>query len=235
MGAGHTFARIYAVCMWMSPAELLISLVAPHHCMGCGTEGAICCVGCAETWLLPLPSRCYRCRSLSREFATCRPCHSRLRRVWVATEYAGLAKKMVHKYKFERARTAARTIAQQMDAVLPNIPQSTVVTYVPTETRRMRMRGYDHAALIARELARERGLPYRRLASRVTHTRQVGAGRAVRYRQLAGAFLVIRDVPPDVLLVDDVVTTGATLETVAAVLRQAGAKHVDAVVFAQKL
>lgn len=146
-----------------------------------------------------------------------------------------MAKQLLHGYKFERARSACIPIAQHLAAILPYMSRNTVVTCVPTDTRRMRARGYDHAGLVARELARELRLPYQRLVTRVTHTRQVGASRAMRLKQLQGAFLVVGSVPQNVLVVDDVVTTGATLEAVAAVLRTAGARHVDAAVFTQKM
>ena len=99
----------------------------------------------------------------------------------------------------------------------------------------MRIRGYDHALLIAQAFAGLRGLSCERLLTRLTQTRQVGASRAQRLAQLHDAFLVIREVPCHVLVIDDVVTTGATLEAVAALLRREGARHVDAAVFAQKL
>lgn len=182
-----------------------------------------------------MPSRCYRCRRLTVEYATCRSCTSRLRKVWVATEYTGVAKELLYVLKFGRARAGATPIARHITSVLPDLPKDTLVTYVPTDTRRIRQRGYDQAELIAREIARLKGLGCRRLLTRTTHTRQVGATRAVRLKQLETAFLTTRHIPAHILLVDDVVTTGATLEAIAAVLRQAGARHVDAVVFAQKM
>lgn len=155
--------------------------------------------------------------------------------MWVTTEYDGLARQLLHMYKFQRARAAAQTIAQAIADTLPYLPTGTVISYVPTATKRMRVRGYDHAELVAREVAQLKQLPFRRLTTRLTQSRQVGATRAVRLKQLEGAFAIVDDVPREVLIIDDVVTTGATLEAVATLLRQHGARHVSAAVFAQKL
>ena len=182
-----------------------------------------------------MPSRCFRCRCLTGEYAACRSCRSPLRHVWVTTEYDGLARQPLHSYKFQRARAAAATLAQNITDTLPYLPSDTVVTYVPTATKRMRVRGYDHAELIAREVAEMKSLPFRRLASRLTQSRQVGASRAVRLKQLDGAFGLVDEAPRRVLIIDDVVTTGATLEAMAVLLRRAGARDVSAAVFAQKL
>ena len=216
-------------------SEWIISLAAPHQCLGCGREGTICCDGCQEASFIPMPSRCFRCRHLTEEFAACRSCHSPLRHVWVATEYDGLARQLLHSYKFQRARAAASVLAQNIADALPYLSSDTVVTYIPTATKRIRMRGYDHAELVARAVANLKNMPFQRLATRLTQSRQVGANRAVRMRQLDGAFALVGKVPKRVLVVDDVVTTGATLEAMAVLLRKAGVRDVSAAVFAQKL
>jgi ComF family protein len=116
------------------------------------------------------------------------------------------------------------------------MPPATVVTHVPTATSRVRRRGYDQAELLARQLAQDLKLPYASLLIRDGQSRQVGATRQARLAQLTHAFRIPKHFPQNVsiLLVDDVVTTGATIETAARILRAAGAKSVSAAVFAQK-
>jgi phosphoribosylpyrophosphate synthetase len=94
----------------------------------------------------------------------------------------------------------------------------------------------DHAEYISRKLAHNSNLNFQKILGRHGNARQVGATREVRLKQLQGAFYVKNSNINDkhILLVDDIVTTGGTLEAAAKVLRQAGAKQVDAVVFAQK-
>jgi predicted amidophosphoribosyltransferase len=110
-----------------------------------------------------------------------------------------------------------------------------LIAYVPTAPQRVRERGYDQAALIAKELAIRSKLPYHTLLARTGTQRQLGQQRAVRKEQMTGAFRSLDKIDlqdKHVLLIDDVLTTGATCEAAARALRQAGAKRVSAAVFA---
>lgn len=134
-------------------------------------------------------------------------------------------------------RAAAEPIANLMDEVLPWLEPEVLVVPVPTATIRRRYRGYDHTELIAQELAKMRGLQQASVLLRVGQTRQVGAKRLERLSQLKESFMprnptIIKGA--HILLVDDIVTSGGTLESAARVLKKAGARRVDAVAFAQK-
>lgn len=235
---------MHLVCLLLSklvsPVELLISLIAPHTCMVCGRDGALLCEWCLLDACSPLPERCFRCKALSKDSRVCNSCRraSGLSYVWVKTDYEGAAKELVHVLKFERAKAAAGIIAELMEQQLPYLDDSYVITYVPTASTRYRQRGYDQSRLIAKSIAKKRHLPCADALLRHGHGRQVGARRSERLTQLKGAFTVIR---PDliagkrVLVVDDVVTTGASLSEVSKVLKQAGVRSVSAAVFAQKL
>jgi ComF family protein len=219
--------------------ERIISVAAPHLCIGCGAEGVVVCDWCLPDFASPLPSRCYRCKSQTENSLVCKKCRhgSRMKHVWTRTAYEDRAKLLIHDFKFERKQAAAKPIAQMMAEILPYFPPDTIVTHVPTATSRVRQRGYDHAGLLAKALAHELELSHVSLLRRTGQARQVGAKRSERLRQLDGAFHAsdhARCSGSQVLLVDDLVTTGGTLESAAKTLRQAGAKTVDAVVFAQR-
>jgi len=222
----------------MSIIEDVVSLFAPHSCVGCDVEeDRLLCEGCSESLAL-VPSRCYRCKAVTPDYVVCEACkpHTPLRQVAVYTHYTGLAKELLHRMKYERARAGAGEVGRLLAAHGAYFPPNLVLVHVPTATSRVRMRGYDHAALLAREISRNTGLLRQRLLTRVGQAHQVGARRAERLRQLEDAF---RPIHPEcirgkhVVLVDDVLTTGATLETAARVLRRAGAARVSAIVFAQ--
>ncbi|HEX3568543.1 MAG TPA: phosphoribosyltransferase family protein [Candidatus Saccharimonadales bacterium] len=141
---------------------------------------------------------------------------------------------MIAGLKFARAQAAAADIAMQM-AHLHADMAPTVITHLPTASRRIRLRGYDQSALIARSLAQQLRIPYIPLLIRMSQHRQVGESRAARQAAARNLFraktmpLVRR---AHVLVVDDVITTGASLEAAASVLRAAGAARVDAITFA---
>jgi predicted amidophosphoribosyltransferase len=99
---------------------------------------------------------------------------------------------------------------------------------IPTITPHIRERGYDHTLLVARFVAHKRKLPLTPLLSRQTNTMQRGASKSLRRKQAAHAFMLRGYIDPSLtyLLLDDIVTTGATLDAAAKMLKEAGAKHV---------
>ena len=204
--------------------ERLIAMIAPHLCVACGREGQLLCEWCAGDAFPAVPSRCYRCKQLTKHSVVCKSCRSssRLRHVWVATNYGELAKELLKVYKFGRACSVSMSIAKALDEALPYLPAECVITFVPTATSRLRQRGYDQAELVAKDLARLRGRHCMRVVTRLSQTRQVGANKAQRSRQLRSAFTVVKPhaIKDKILVVvDDVTTTGSTLEAMATVLR----------------
>jgi ComF family protein len=133
-------------------------------------------------------------------------------------------------------RSTAALIADEMFHKIPNLDSSTIVCHIPTATSRRRQRGYDQAELIATSLARKSGLQHKALLLRKGHTRQVGADKKLRSTQLKDAFYSKKDLSgiKKVLLVDDLLTTGATIEAATNVLKDAGVKKVYATTFAQR-
>jgi len=191
---------------------------------------------CADS-LLPYLPQCFKCGSTSQDYATCRPCRSVVRpeAVYATTHLKGVGRDLVQNYKFGQALAAKEPLARQMSAVLPGYMPGFVVVPVPTVASHVRTRGFDHSTRLARALAEEHGLPFADLLSRSGKAKQVGSSRKQRLAQLKGAFSVQPNaiLPDKVLLVDDVATTGATLSECTKVLRRAGVKHVQAVVFAK--
>lgn len=220
--------------------EALVSVIAPHNCLICFSEGDVLCSTCLELEIIPVPSRCYICMKATGEFAVCSSCRHKtsLKRVWVRTAYDDVSSKPILALKFERARAAHKPLAWALANTLPVLPRDVLVVGVPTATSRIRERGYDHIKLTVKALAGKAGLVWSSPLVRMGQAHQFGASRADRLRQLKDAFYVVSPqevVGKHILLVDDVLTTGATLEIVAKTLKAAGAKQIDAIVFAQKV
>lgn len=150
----------------------------------------------------------------------------------VVTPYESFAERVIHSYKFERAYAAHDPLAR---ALPRNASEHVLVVPVPTITSHIRQRGYDHARILAKRYAKLCALPCRPLLHRGGQLSQTGKDRATRLKQLEGVFALRGVVPKGahILLVDDVMTTGATLEQCAKVLRRGGAASVSAVVFAR--
>jgi ComF family protein len=200
--------------------DILLSKLAPHICVGCGQEGSLLCPVCDVS----LPS------------AQSRDPIAGLGAVWAAAEYSGIARDVVWQLKFRGARAAVEVMARHMVPLIPPVGAKSLIVPVPTATRRVRQRGFDQAKLLARQLSRRTGLRYADCLRRHGQTHQVGASRQQRLHQLKNAFHLINGVDlrgHEVILVDDVWTTGATLEAATDVIRTAAPDSIDAIVFAQ--
>ena len=192
-----------------------------------------------------LPTRCPICHALGE--APCHDCRADLRpppalpvptgvdRLAVLFAYEGAGRHLVTRLKYRNARSSLGWLAAALAevAIGPNQPRPDVVTWVPTSPSRRRDRGFDQAELLARRLARRLRIPARRVLIHDAGDPQTGRSAAERW---LGPPLGVRPrvrVPPRVLLVDDVVTTGATMAVAARALRQAGATSVTAVAAAR--
>lgn len=221
----------------MKIIEQLFRFIAPDECYACGKEGSLICKMCEPAAYVRPPARCYRCYRQSDTAATCPACrrHSMLKNVFVCTLYTKEAREVVHRLKFGFTKSAAEHIARHMAEVLQPLPPDLIITHVPTASSHVRQRGFDQSALIARELAYLTGVPHIHTLARIGQQRQVGANRALRLTQMKDAFRTVSKEceGAHVLLVDDVLTTGSTIESAALALKSQGAKSVSAVVFAQ--
>jgi predicted amidophosphoribosyltransferase len=180
--------------------------------------------------------RCPRC-ALPRHRAGCPAATSAFDRAWAPLAYEGPARDLVRALKFDAALPVAGLMSAHLAANLPfDLRHGVEVVAVPPHRGRLRRRGFDPAALLAAGLAARAGLPLSRCLRRADRgRRQVGAGRSTR--RSAGRFAAVATAPPPraALLVDDVHTTGATLDVCARTLKAEGAEWVGAITYVRTL
>jgi predicted amidophosphoribosyltransferase len=151
---------------------------------------------------------------------------------WCAARYDGISRELVAALKFGRRLPLARRAAEAILAAAPEALLDGAVVPVPPAPWRLRLRGHDPAEEIAFALAAIGGLSFEPCLARANGPRQVGRRRAARLADPPRVRLTGR--PPDpALLVDDVMTTGATLRACARAIRHGGANRVVALVFAR--
>jgi predicted amidophosphoribosyltransferase len=157
-----------------------------------------------------------------------------LDRVWSSASHEGVARALVAALKFRRLLPVAETIAERVHLLAPASLLGGEIVPVPTARLRTLARGFDPAAEIAAALAERTDLALRPCLARGGGGRQVGRRRVERIGQ--PPHMRLRgEAPRSALLVDDVLTTGATLSACARALRSAGAIRVVAITFTRRL
>jgi ComF family protein len=227
----------------MTPRAIaeLLAVVAPPSCVACRAVLARAdlrlCAGCARA--LPwMPKRtCERCGLPSHRQA-CPAAGAAFRRAWAPLAYDGVARELVAALKFRGALPVAALMAAHMAANLPAELRAGAAALVPVppQPARARRRGFDSAGELAAELATRLGRPeHACLRRRDREQRQVGSSRRQRRRAGRIAIELRAPPPPRALLVDDVHTTGATLDACASALVAGGCREVAAVTYARTL
>ena len=222
----------------------VLDVLFPSRCVGCGGYGSFLCQSCQAELPRTRPPRCPICWQPQRQGDPCGRCHEEkpaFQRARSPYLYQGVAREAVHALKYNYLSALAQPMAQLMARYVEEEEaiEADVLAAVPLYARRQRLRGYNQSALLARELSRlcalplaERGLARRR--NTPPQARSVDA--EARRRNVTDAFVAdCRWVAGKrILLIDDVMTTGATLDACARALRQAGAASVWALTFARE-
>ena len=221
-----------------------LNLFFPQRCIGCDKEGALICSSCRTSLPRIMPPLCPRCGRPQPSGILCPGCVS-----WQA-EIDGIRspfrfdeaiRQAIYQLKYKNIRTLAAPLAQLLnDYLIANPMPAEVLVPVPLHRNRLRERGYNQSSLLARELGKISNLPVtddcllrQRHAPPQARTSSVDE----RYSNVANAFTSrdqrLRD--KQVLLIDDVATSGATFNACAAVLKAAGATSVWGLVLAREL
>jgi ComF family protein len=158
--------------------------------------------------------------------------------VYSAGAYEGDLRKLIHLFKFEGIQPLARPLGKFLAQVLPRDRRFDAIVPMPLHWRRRWQRGFNQSELLAREIAGTWHVPVRSVVRRKRPTApQAGLTGAQRRKNVQGAFEVKRAIRLDghsILLIDDVLTTGATASACARVLKRAGAAQVSLLTLARR-
>ena len=235
----------------------VLDFFLPRACLACGSRivagsgDSLVCASCRSRLHPPPAPRCERCDypagTGERPGRPCLECPEWPEALYLARSAVAMrppADVVVHGLKYEGWRELAPMMARLMKRrLLPVLDdlRGHLVAHVPTSAARRRQRGYDQAEVLARALADETGLPFTRALVRRRHARtQVSLHAGQRVANVRDAFAL--GSPPetalrgaDILLVDDVLTTGATAHAAVAALGRAEVRRVGLVTFARAL
>ncbi len=207
--------------------DRLMQIIAPHYCYNCAKVGSVLCLDCKYDITEDGVDACIVCLSPS-PVGICKTCRTSFSRAWFVGERQESLREVIDALKFKRVKSSATALAELLDMRLPELPQATVIVPVPTIRSHVRKRGYDQVELIAERLGNLRSLPVAAIVERQHSKVQLGKSKRERMQQMSTAFRCTVPINPQAtyLIIDDVVTTGATLRYCAEALVQSGATQV---------
>ncbi len=212
--------------------DQILDFVFPPRCAACPRRGALLCSACcASCRLVPDSANQEQHRRLASPF---------LASTAGAYIFEGPVREAIHLLKYHRRTHVAMPLGDLLARYLLAHPLIVdAIVPVPLHPDRLRLRGYNQAALLGQRLAQQIGVPLLdRHVLRVRHTgQQADLNRAERRANVEAAFAwrSARRPPPRILVIDDVLTTGATVDAVAQALHVAGARTVHALALARGL
>jgi predicted amidophosphoribosyltransferase len=240
----------------------LRAIVVPPICIACRVELAraqeVVCPACRRRLVWLAEPLCRRC-GLPEPCSRCPGARASYDRAWAPLAHEGVARTLVRALKYDARLALVDTMAAQMAAGAPpgllgdarslsggphgapeaapgGVAEGAGLVPVPADASRRRRKGFDHAERLAAALADRTGLPVRQcLRRRGCAPQQAGASRSERLAPDRLVIEAVGPVPPLAVLVDDVHTTGATLDACGGALREAGAKRVNALTYTRAL
>jgi len=223
---------------------MALDLLFPKWCVGCGEEGDFICASCRRSIPRITPPLCPRCGKPQPSGILCPGCinwRAEIDGIRSPFQFHGIMRQAIHQLKYKNLRALAGPLAALLnDYLIANPVPGEVLVPVPLHRKRLRERGYNQSSLLAKELGKLRNLPVvDDCLIRRQHTPPQARTSTIEERRnnVAGAFAChdprLRD--KQVLLIDDVSTSGATLDACAAALKANGATAVWGLVLAREL
>ena len=214
---------------------MALDLVFPRWCVGCGKEGGFLCHSCCQSLSRIKPPLCPRCGKPQPSGVLCPSCigwQTEIEGIRSPFRFEGVIRQAIHQLKYRNLRAIAVPMARLLENYLIANPMpGEVLVPVPLHQKRLRERGYNQSELLARESGKFTGLPV--IADSLIRQRHSlpqarTSSVAERWSNAANAFTCRNQTlqGKQVLLIDDVTTSGATLDACASALKAAGVSSV---------
>ena len=224
--------------------DLLVDFFFPSRCLGCGKWGDLICEKCYLDLPRIVPPICTKCGRPESSGGLCPSCWNSppaidgIRSVF---RFEGIVRKAIHHLKYYDLKSIAKDLGSVLfDYIALNKLEYDIIVPVPLHKRRLKQRGYNQSFLISAELGKLGG---RAVLSNALHRVKDGipqtktTGVQQRRKNVKNAFICSNDdiINSNVILIDDVCTSGATLESCSLVLKEAGAKTVWGLTIAREI
>ncbi len=199
----------------------ILDYIFPNFCLNCNKEGYILCNTCFESIkLLPLENK-----SQNQYFDNC----------YICCQYNDpLIAKIIKKYKYNCLKDLNKYLINILyrQAKRINLKPQTIITNIPLHKKKRNLRGFDQTEILAQGLAQKLNLEYKPLLKRIKNTKpQAKLKKEERKRNICNSFLTINSSNnKDILLVDDIMTTGETLNQASKVLKEYNNKIIAIVI-----
>ncbi|MEK9176191.1 MAG: ComF family protein [Patescibacteria group bacterium] len=231
----------------------LLDLIFPRYCVNCKKYGDYLCPNCFSRLSFDTKNICLVCTKPSYDGLTHPKCVGKYRidGSFTGIVFNHISKKLIYQFKYKPHLSNLSSFLvdllyesliqnEQFNRVLKQVQDDIIFVPVPLSTGKLRKRGYNQAGILAKGLAKKFGLETIDGLIRVKETRsQVGLNKEERRDNIADAFSLKKQYKyyikhKNIVLVDDVLTTGATMSEAAKILKKSGAKKVFAIAFAKE-
>jgi len=225
--------------------NFLLDLIFPKFCLGCGQEGLWLCKKCYENIKTKNHQCCPICRRQNQYGSVCDNCKNKTSLDGLITGCVyekGLIKKCIHYYKYQFIKDLSRPLSSLMlktyKKLSPPALKKAIMIPIPLHRKRFIERGYNQSEILGKHIAKKINMPYYdKLLKRVKYTqKQASLDKKSRLINLNQAFKVNKKFDfkgKNVIIIDDVATTLATLNSSAKQLKKAGANEVWGLVIAR--
>lgn len=223
-------------------SEFLLDIIFPKKCVVCARLDTLFCDKCRSRIVFLKTQNCPFCLKITTRGRVCPSCRSSYRSsltgVYVAAHFEEPLKGAIHQYKYEFIKALKDDLADIAWPYVEDFPKNAILTCVPSNPKRLAWRGYNQAEEIAKILARKTGMRYHPNLLKRTKYKipQTQLRRKERFENVKGAFQADKKIDlsgRQVVIFDDLVTSGATLDACAKELRKEGATRVWGFVLAR--